>query len=74
MRPIVAGKRVKFSALMGFLRASLAQIPEHRRGHNGHDKIADAGQSAFAVFFMQEGCCDYGNMRRGLCGEQEQVL
>jgi hypothetical protein len=45
---------VKFSELMGYLRASLAAIPEHRRGKNGHYEIADAGQGAFAVFFMQE--------------------
>ena len=51
---IVSGKGVKFSELMGFLRASLAKIPEHRRGENGHYQIADAGQAAFSVFFMQE--------------------
>lgn len=43
-----------FSELMGFLRGSLARIPEHRRGDNGHYAIADAGQAAFSVFFMQE--------------------
>jgi hypothetical protein len=51
---VVSDKRVKFSELMGFLRASLAQIPEHRRGDNGHYEIADAGAAAFSVFFMQE--------------------
>ena len=54
MGDVVSGKRVKFSELMGFLRASLAQIPEHRRGANGHYEIADAGAAAFSVFFMQE--------------------
>jgi hypothetical protein len=50
----VSAKRVKFSELMGFLRASLEQIPEHRRGANGHYAIADVGQAAFSIFFMQE--------------------
>ncbi len=50
----MSGKQVKFSELMRLLRASLAQIPEHRRGANGHYEIADAGLAAFAVFFMQE--------------------
>lgn len=47
-------KGVQFSELMGFLRAGLAQIPEHRRGDNGHYAIGDAGAAAFSVFFMQE--------------------
>ena len=50
----MSGKAVKFSELLGFVRASLAQIPEHRRGENGHYAIADAGLAAFSVFFMQE--------------------
>jgi hypothetical protein len=50
----VSGKQVQFSELMGFLRASLARIPEHRRGDNGHYEIADAGLAALSVFFMQE--------------------
>ncbi len=50
----MSGKPVKFSELLGFLRAGLAQIPEHRRGENGHYAIADAGLAAFSVFFMQE--------------------
>jgi hypothetical protein len=39
---------------MGLLRASLLKIPEHRRGGNGHYAIADAGQAAFSIFFIQE--------------------
>jgi hypothetical protein len=50
----MSGKAVKFSELMGHLGASLAQIPEHRRGDNGHYAIGDAGLAAFSVFFMQE--------------------
>jgi hypothetical protein len=50
----VSGKQVKFSELMGFLRANLARIPEHRRGGNGHYEIAAGGLAAFSVFFMQE--------------------
>jgi hypothetical protein len=50
----VSGQGVKFGELLGFLRASLLKIPEHRRGKNGHYEIADAGLAAFSVFFMQE--------------------
>jgi hypothetical protein len=50
----MSGKGVKFRELMGFLRASLQKIPEHRRGENGQYAIGDAGLAAFAVFFMQE--------------------
>ena len=45
---------LKFGELKGFLWASLATIPEHRRGDHGHDAIAEAGAAAFSVFFMQE--------------------
>jgi hypothetical protein len=48
------GQRIKFRDLMGHLGAALHQIPEHRRGENMHYAIADAGRSAFSVFFMQE--------------------
>lgn len=50
----MSGKQVKFSELLRVLRAGLEEIPEHRRGDNGHYEIADAGLAAFSVFFMQE--------------------
>ena len=46
-------RKLEFSALLGMLRESLAEVSEHRRGQNGHYEIADAGLAAFAVFFMQ---------------------
>ena len=42
-----------FKAMLGILKASLAGIPEHRQGKNTRYEVADAGLSAFAVFFMQ---------------------
>lgn len=46
-------KGLKFGEMLGMLRVALGRIPEHRGGQNTQYEIADAGLSAFAVFFMQ---------------------
>lgn len=46
-------KGLKFGEMLGMLKAGLAEIPEHRGGQNTQYEIADAGLSAFSVFFMQ---------------------
>ena len=47
------GKRLKFQKMLGFLRQSLEGVPEHRSGQNTQYSIAEAGLSAFSVFYMQ---------------------
>jgi hypothetical protein len=39
--------------MLGRLKKSLGQIPEHRTGQNCVYELADAGLAAFSVFFMQ---------------------
>lgn len=38
---------------MQLMRQALSQLPDRRRGKNVHYSMADAGLSAFSVFFMQ---------------------
>lgn len=47
------GQETTWKTLMNGLRASLARIPEHRRGDNTQYTLVDAGLAAFSVFFMQ---------------------
>jgi len=49
----MAGGGVQFREMLGILRGSLAEVPEHRQGSNRQYEIADAGLAAFSVFFMQ---------------------
>jgi hypothetical protein len=44
---------MRFSAMLGGLKGSLAEIPEQRTGRNWTYELADAGLAAFSVFFMQ---------------------
>jgi len=46
-------KRLKFQEMLDGLRQSLEGIPEHRTGRNTQYAIADAGLSAFSVFYLQ---------------------
>lgn len=47
------GKRLKFQEMLEGLRQDLGRVPEHRTGSNTRYEIADAGLSAFSVFYMQ---------------------
>jgi hypothetical protein len=46
-------KQLKFQEMLGFVRQSLEDVPEHRTGRNTQYSIADAGLAAFSVFHMQ---------------------
>ncbi len=39
--------------MLGSVRRSLEEVPEHRTGQNGRYEILDAGLAAFSVFYMQ---------------------
>ena len=47
------GKRLKFQEMMNFVRQSLEKAPDYRKGQNTQYEIADAGLSAFSVFYTQ---------------------
>ena len=49
----MAGKKLKFKGMQKKLKESWERIPEHRRGKNCRYKVADAGQAACGVFYMQ---------------------
>lgn len=49
----MASKELQLSNMLEKLKESLAEIPEHRTGKNRIYELADAGQAAFGVFFMQ---------------------
>ncbi len=49
----MASERVRLGAMLGRLKESLAQIPEHRTGKNVTYQLEDAGLAAFSVFFTQ---------------------
>jgi hypothetical protein len=53
MAGMVRGKAVDVGFVMQRVRAALSQLPDARRGKNWHYSMADAGLSAFSVFFMQ---------------------
>lgn len=44
---------VRFQEMLGYVRQSLEQVPEHRTGRNRRYKIVDAGLAAFSVFYLQ---------------------
>lgn len=46
-------KPIKFKEMLDYLCTDLDEIPEHRRGDNTRYEIAEAGLSAFAVFYSQ---------------------
>lgn len=47
------GQQLKFQEMVGFLRQSLKEAPDHRTGKNRQYEIADAGLGAFSVFCAQ---------------------
>lgn len=49
----LTSERMRFGTMLGRLKESLGQIPEHRTGKNRIYELADAGLAAFSVFFMQ---------------------
>jgi hypothetical protein len=49
----MAGKRVGFKRMLEKLKKSWEKVPEHRKGKNRRYEIADAGQAACGVFYMQ---------------------
>ena len=49
----MARNGLQFSSMLGKVKESLAEIPEHRSGENWTYELADAGLAAFGVFFMQ---------------------
>ena len=53
MAGMVQGKAVDVGFVMQRVGAALSQLPDARRGKNRHYSMADAGLSAFSVFFMQ---------------------
>lgn len=53
MAGMVQGKAVNVELVMDRVRSVLSQLPDVRRGKNLHYSMADAGLSAFGVFFMQ---------------------
>ena len=46
-------KPIKFQEMLGQLRGDLEIVPDHRTGENTRYEIADAGLSAFSIFFSQ---------------------
>ena len=46
-------RRVEFQEMIESLRHSLATVPEHRRGRNTQNAIADSGLAAFSKFYTQ---------------------
>jgi hypothetical protein len=46
-------KQPRFQEMLGSLRQSLEEVPEHRTGANTQYSIAEAGLGAFSVFYMQ---------------------
>jgi len=47
------GQRLTLKRLLAPLKESLQTLPDSRRGHNKQYTLADAGLSAFSVFYMQ---------------------
>ena len=68
MAGMVKGKTLDFAQVMHRVREVLEQLPDGRRGKNLHYRMADAGVSAFSVFFMQ--CASFLEYQRRM--EQEQ--
>jgi hypothetical protein len=53
MGQAVRGGALDFAQVMRRVHEVLEQLPDGRRGRNGHYSMVDAGLSAFSVFFMQ---------------------
>ena len=53
MAGMVRGKLLDFAQVMHRVREVLEQLLDSRRGKNQHYRMADAGVSAFSVFFMR---------------------
>lgn len=49
----VRGAALDFAQVMRRVREVLEQLPDGRRGKNRHYSMADAGLSAFSVFFSK---------------------
>lgn len=68
MAAMVKGKTLDFAQVMHRVREVLEQLPDARRGKNRHYRMADAGVSAFSVFFMQ--CASFLEYQRRMQQEQ----
>ena len=68
MAGMVRGKALDFAQVMHSVREVLQQLPDARRGKNLHYRMADAGLSAFSVFFMQ--CSSFLEYQRRMQQEQ----
>lgn len=68
MAGMVRGKTLDFAQVMHRVREVLEQLPDSRRGKNLHYRMADAGVSAFSVFFMQ--CASFLEYQRRMQQEQ----
>ncbi len=68
MAGMVRGKTLDFAQVMHRVREVLEQLPDGRRGKNLHYRMADAGVSAFSVFFMQ--CASFLEYQRRMQQEQ----
>jgi hypothetical protein len=68
MAAMVKGKTLDFAQVMHQVREVLERLPDSRRGKNRHYCMADAGVSAFSVFFMQ--CASFLEYQRRMQQEQ----
>lgn len=68
MAGMIKGKALDLAQVMHRVREVLDQLPDGRRGKNLHYCMADAGVSAFSVFFMQ--CASFLEYQRRMQQEQ----